>query len=161
MSPDRALSRPCGPDAPRAPDAATSPSRRAWLGQTLAAGAAACLVLAWPWRRALARKIGLKLAQLDSLREVGGSQVLNLKGLDGPLLLVRDGETSVRALNPMCTHKKCMVRYSAESGKLHCKCHKSAFKLDGKVLGGPAKKDLATYPASLTHDQVVVTLPDS
>ena len=136
-------------------------ARRQWLHQVVGAAGAACVVLMWPWRRALAKKIGIKLEQVAALKEVGGSQVLTLKGLEGPLLLVRESKTQIRAINPMCTHKKCQVRYSAESGKLHCKCHKSQFQLDGKVLGGPAKKDLATYPTSLTQEQVVISLPDA
>ena len=155
----RAVAPVAPPPAPR--PLSQQPARRQWLRQAAGAAAAACVVLLWPWRQALAKKIGIKLDQVAALKEVGGSQVLTLKALDGPLLLVRQSETEVRAINPMCTHKKCLVRYNTESKKLHCKCHKSQFELTGKVLGGPAKKDLATYPASLTQDQIVISLPDA
>ena len=134
------------------------PNRRDWLQATISGiGAAVALVL-WPASRAHAKKVGIKLAQLAGVHEVGGAQALKIKGQD--VLLVRESQTVVRAVNPMCTHKKCQVRYNNDTKKLHCKCHKSQFELSGKVLGGPAKKDLATYPAVLTEQQVILTLPD-
>lgn len=137
---------------------ASASSRRSWLRSTIACLGAALSGVLLPASRAHAKKVGLKLAQLTGLAEVGGAQALKIKGND--VLLVRDSATTVKAVNPMCTHKKCLVRYNNDTKKLHCKCHKSQFELSGRVLGGPAKKDLATYPAVLTQEQVVLTLPD-
>ena len=108
--------------------------------------------------RAHAKKVGLALGKVSELQNVGGSKLLKIKDQD--VLLVRDGADSVRAINPICTHKHCLVRYVQESNDLHCKCHKSAFKLDGTVMGGPAKKNLTTFPTQVANGQLVITLPD-
>ena len=90
------------------------------------------------------------------LKQVGGSTILKIKG--EPILFVRDSETSVRAIHSVCTHQKCTVGYNPKAGRIECGCHKSAFGLDGKVLDGPAPRPLATYPADLKGDRVVVSV---
>ena len=99
---------------------------------------AGALLLCLAPRRAWAKKVGLALAKVPALQTVGGAALLQIKGLE--MLLVRDTPNSVRAIDPNCTHKRCKVNYNAGSGKLHCKCHRSAFKLDGTVVGGPAPR---------------------
>jgi nitrite reductase/ring-hydroxylating ferredoxin subunit len=110
-----------------------------------------------PYRWAQAKKVGLKLAQVPLIGKVGGSTLVTIKGRD--LLLIRDSDKGIFAINPECTHKKCQVAYKAAQRGLACKCHKSAFKLDGTVLSGPAPRPLETFPAELRGDQVVITLP--
>lgn len=111
-----------------------------------------------PYRLAQAKKVGLKLAQVPGIAKVGGFELVTIKGRD--LLLVRDTAADVYAINPECTHKKCQVAYKATERGLACKCHKSAFKLDGTVVSGPAPRPLQTFPAQLRGEQVVITLPE-
>lgn len=110
-----------------------------------------------PWRRAEAKKVGLRLGQLPPLAHVGGTATVKVKGQE--IMLVRDAAGSVKAINPMCTHKACKVFYKKESNDLACKCHKSKFTLAGKVMGGPAPRPLQTFPASLHGEQIVIDLP--
>jgi cytochrome b6-f complex iron-sulfur subunit len=131
------------------------PERRGFL--RILTGAVVALVT-FPAAWARAKKVGLKMASVGQLSSVGGSATVKVKGLD--ILLVRDGEDSVKAINSTCTHKKCQVKYKSESNDLFCKCHKSKFQLDGTVVSGPAPKPLATYPASMQGDQIVISLPD-
>ena len=119
------------------------------------AGALALLAPGWAWAR---KKVALPLAKLVPLHEVGGSVMLKLKGK--PLLIVRDTKDTVRAFLPVCTHKKCKVRYSRKANRLKCKCHKSEFDLDGVNLSGPAPRPLTRYDATLTSDRVLVVLSD-
>ena len=44
-------------------------------------------------------------------------------------------------LSSICTHKGCKVRAQADES-FFCRCHKSAFDRDGRVLSGPAPRDL-------------------
>lgn len=113
----------------------------------------------WPMRSAQAKRYGIRRGSVKVLESVGGSAQVKLKGQD--VLLIRDSPTSVRALNPMCTHKKCLVRYHNASGDIQCKCHKSKFTLDGQVVSGPAPRALTTYPASITSEQIIVELPET
>lgn len=59
---------------------------------------------------------------------------------DRGVLIVRRGE-ELLALSPICTHRGCKVRPQADQGFV-CKCHGSQFDKDGKVLTGPAARDL-------------------
>lgn len=134
-------------------EAAPSPERRGLI-RALSLGAAAMVLL--PWRWAQAKKIGMRIAQMPALQKVGGSAVVTVKGQE--LLLIRDTATSIRAIDPMCTHKKCKVFYQAASRDLGCKCHKSKFSLSGEVMGGPAPRALRTFAAKIKGEQIIIDL---
>jgi Rieske Fe-S protein len=106
--------------------------------------------------RAEGGKVAIPLAKLETLKSVGGSIVLKVK--DKLLLLVRDSPASVRAFNPVCTHRQCVVAFSAGDQKIKCPCHGSLFDLEGRVVHGPASRPLERYPAHLAEEQVIVTL---
>lgn len=129
-------------------------ARRGFIKQLCAVAVA---VATFPYRLAQAKKVGLKLSQVPMLAKVGGSALVTIKGQD--LLLVRDSAQGLYAINPQCTHKKCQVAYKPALRGLACKCHKSAFKLDGTVISGPAPRALQTFPAELRGEQVVISLP--
>ena len=105
---------------------------------------------------AKAKKLGLALDKVPALKKVGGSATVKLKRKE--VLLIRDTETTVRALNAKCTHRECLVHYNKKTTKVDCSCHSSSFDLDGKVLGGPAEKDLKKYEATLSGGQIVVSM---
>lgn len=56
------------------------------------------------------------------------------------LFVIRRDQTLL-ALSSVCTHRGCKVRAEAD-GSFICKCHGSTFSPDGKVLKGPATRDL-------------------
>ncbi len=107
-------------------------------------------------RAAFAKKLGLGLDKVPSLNKVGGFAVVKLAGKD--LILIRDGETSVRALSSICTHQHCIVTYNSSAKKIQCKCHGSSFDLTGKVLHGPATAPLPTYGATLSDGKIILTV---
>jgi Rieske Fe-S protein len=106
--------------------------------------------------RAAGSKVALPLAKLQPLKSVGGS--ISLKVKDKLLLLIRDGAASVRAFNPVCTHRQCVVAFNSGENKIKCPCHGSQFDLNGRVIHGPASRPLETYVAELVGEQIVVTL---
>ncbi|HJX62462.1 MAG TPA: Rieske (2Fe-2S) protein [Polyangia bacterium] len=124
------------------------------LGSGLSLGA--LLALPSVAARAAGSKVAIPLAKLEMLKSVGGS--ISIKVKDKLLLLVRDSASSVRAFNPICTHRQCVVAFNAGDNKIKCPCHGSQFDLDGHVLHGPASRALETYPAELANEQVIVTL---
>jgi cytochrome b6-f complex iron-sulfur subunit len=136
-------------------DVATQPRRRGFLGWL--AGSAAALVF-FKAGVARAKKFAVGLDKAAAIKENGQSVKLKLK--EQPVLFVRSKEGTLHAIDPTCTHKKCQIDYSNETDHLHCKCHKSAYTLDGKVLGGPAPKPLTVFKASIDGERIIVELPD-
>ena len=134
-------------------------NRRRFLGVVISGAGA--LVLARPGRaRAKSRKVAVTLDRVGACKVVGGHVTIELEGRK--ILLVRDGETSVRALEPTCTHRQCHVAYKPDKGRIECPCHAAAFALDGSVQGGPAPKPLKTYPARIDAEKarIVLTLDE-
>ena len=71
--------------------------------------------------------------------------------------MIRRGD-EVFALSSICTHKGCKVRAQEDQSFL-CKCHKSRFDPEGKVLNGPAMRDLPRLSVKLSEqDHVLVRL---
>jgi glycine/D-amino acid oxidase-like deaminating enzyme/nitrite reductase/ring-hydroxylating ferredoxin subunit len=54
----------------------------------------------------------------------------------------RDQEGSIHAVSPTCTHLGCEVTFNTAERTWDCPCHGSRFDIDGRVLEGPAVKDL-------------------
>ncbi len=51
---------------------------------------------------------------------------------------------SKEAVSLTCTHQGCTVQM-ADDGKFHCPCHGAIFDSNGKVLKGPAERDLPRF----------------
>ncbi|MBD2198188.1 MULTISPECIES: FAD-dependent oxidoreductase [Calothrix] len=63
-------------------------------------------------------------------------------------------QESETAISLTCTHQGCTVK-KADDGKFHCPCHGAVFAADGKVLKGPAKRDLAKFKIAKRQDEEV------
>jgi len=49
---------------------------------------------------------------------------------------------SIQAISPTCTHMKCSVAWNSAESSWDCPCHGARYSTDGKVLNGPAVRDL-------------------
>jgi len=49
------------------------------------------------------------------------------------------------AISRTCTHLGCTLNLLLEEGVFACPCHQSRFDLNGRVLSGPAKRDLPLF----------------
>lgn len=66
-----------------------------------------------------------------------------LARLDGKTVAAyRDTEGQLHALAPYCTHLGCELHWNAAELSWDCHCHGSRFGVDGRVLSGPAVRDL-------------------
>lgn len=54
----------------------------------------------------------------------------------------RDGAGTIHAVSPVCTHLGCHVTFNTAETSWDCPCHGSRFDVDGRVISGPAVKDL-------------------
>lgn len=77
------------------------------------------------------------------LEKVGGFEVVETA--DDKVIVARTGLTSIVACSAICTHKGCTVAYEHESGQFVCPCHGARYETTGKVVKGPAKRDLKSY----------------
>ncbi|HTE02485.1 MAG TPA: FAD-dependent oxidoreductase [Mucilaginibacter sp.] len=89
----------------------------------------------------VADRMGIK--ETDSLKRLrpGTGKVVEVDG--EKIAAYRDEQGIIHALSPVCTHAKCIVNWNSEEKSWDCPCHGARFDIDGKVLTGPATKDLA------------------
>jgi Rieske Fe-S protein len=60
------------------------------------------------------------------------------------------------AIDPHCTHNRCLVKFDKEHNIFICPCHGARFKFTGEPISGPARKPLKTY--RIVEGAVMVTL---
>jgi glycine/D-amino acid oxidase-like deaminating enzyme/nitrite reductase/ring-hydroxylating ferredoxin subunit len=66
---------------------------------------------------------------------------------DGEVLAVYKSESGeIHYLSPKCTHLGCHVSWNSAERSWDCPCHGSRFSPEGKVLEGPAVRDLERKP---------------
>jgi glycine/D-amino acid oxidase-like deaminating enzyme/nitrite reductase/ring-hydroxylating ferredoxin subunit len=88
-----------------------------------------------------ARFIGerLKSAKPESLAP-GEGDIINTR--QGKVAMHKAQDGTVHTLSAACTHMGCLVNWNAAEQSWDCPCHGSRFAADGKVIHGPAVKDL-------------------
>jgi len=74
----------------------------------------------------------------------GNTAIVAGQGLANKLMVVKRTDGTYTALELLCPHKRGPLK--EVKGQLECDWHHSRFDLEGKVLNGPAKADLKTYP---------------
>ncbi len=83
-------------------------------------------------------------------------QILNKKSPVGKILVVRNANNTLLAVNPTCSHDGCTVKWSQGDSKYLCPCHSAEFNTQGQVLKGPPKKPLKLYQAKIEGNSVLV-----
>jgi Rieske Fe-S protein len=96
---------------------------------------------------------------LMAVGETVAASVNLVGGLATPLAVTRLSASEVAAVSRVCTHMSCTVALpAAAGGSLDCPCHGSRFTAGGQVLNGPAARALASFPARIAGNEVVVTI---
>jgi len=97
--------------------------------------------------------------RLSSLLLQSEKSVLVRAGEAGDKILVVHGsDGELHAINSVCTHKGCDVRYDNELGHLRCPCHGSEYGLDGHNIKGPAERPLKAYNVTTRSGRVIIEL---
>lgn len=83
--------------------------------------------------------------------------------VEGRLLLLASAGARIYATDDDCTHISGALDQGELDGyTLTCPIHLARFDVrDGRVLRGPAREPLPTYPVRIEGDQVLVGLPAS
>jgi glycine/D-amino acid oxidase-like deaminating enzyme/nitrite reductase/ring-hydroxylating ferredoxin subunit len=84
----------------------------------------------------------LEKAEADSLADLAKGEGKRLEVGGKKVAAYRDEDGTLFTLDPVCTHMKCLVEFNDAEKTWDCPCHGSRFDTDGKVLNGPAVKDL-------------------
>lgn len=57
----------------------------------------------------------------------------------------RNNEGKLHIVSAQCTHVKCTLGWNSDELTWDCPCHGSRFTYEGKVINGPANRDLPSY----------------
>lgn len=84
----------------------------------------------------------IEIPRVRDLSEVpaGQGRVVQMEG--ERMAVYRDESGTVHAVSPVCTHAQCIVHWNSSEKTWDCPCHGSRFEPGGKVIEGPAVKDL-------------------
>ncbi|SRR5579883_1454334 len=81
-----------------------------------------------------------------------------VKGLSDPALtylVISDGPRIAEyAINPTCTHLGCTVDWKADQNRFVCPCHGSQYDNQGRVVHGPARRNLGLLTVVVKQNQV-------
>ena len=117
--------------------------RRSFL-RLAVAGAIAFFVLLW--NRLILDHLELKKQETRILPYNENKTV----SFDGNYLVV-NYEEKTTVFSAHCTHLGCLIN-KKEDDRLVCPCHGSEYDLNGKVVKGPAWKNLEIIPFKITSD---------
>ncbi len=70
--------------------------------------------------------------------------------------VVKLSDNEVVAYSPSCTHLGCAYHFDSGKNEFVCPCHTTNFAIDGKVLGGPAPRDLDRFPVKTQGDRLLI-----
>jgi Rieske Fe-S protein len=76
--------------------------------------------------------------------------------LEFPIYLYRFSDTEYSALWMKCSHQGSELQASGDH--LYCSSHGSEFDKNGKVMQGPADKNLRTFTVSVSGDKIIIGL---
>lgn len=80
--------------------------------------------------------------QLETLAGLAPGEAKLVKFAGHSIALYKEENGNLHALNPVCTHMKCDVSWNTAERSWDCPCHGARYDIDGKVLTGPAHRDL-------------------
>ncbi|MFI5219608.1 MAG: FAD-dependent oxidoreductase [Bacteroidia bacterium] len=89
----------------------------------------------------------------DSPKNADNEKIYNLRKDEAAVIEIDgkkygaycDSDNLIHIVDAECTHLKCIVKWNNDEKTWDCPCHGSRFTCDGKVMNGPAIKDLQVY----------------
>jgi Rieske Fe-S protein len=88
------------------------------------------------------------LAEVERLAP-GSGDVVSVGGRKAAAY--RDPDGVVHAVSATCTHLGCQVRFNDAETSWDCPCHGSRYDIEGRVIHGPAVRDLEPLEMSQPH----------
>ena len=78
----------------------------------------------------------------ETLEDLGDDEGAVIKIHNRKSAVYKDEKGKLKTLSPLCTHMSCEVNWNNAERTWDCPCHGSRFDRSGKVIHGPALKDL-------------------
>ena len=72
-------------------------------------------------------------------------------------IIVINQDEKVTVFSSHCTHLGCKIN-KVENGRFVCPCHGSEYDLQGKVIKGPAHKNLEIIPSKITNEGTTIEI---
>jgi len=82
--------------------------------------------------------------------------IVNNEALKFPICVYRHDNQNYTALWMQCTHQGAELQVFGD--KLQCPAHGSEFDAKGNVTNSPADKNLRSFPVTVFHDQLKISL---
>jgi glycine/D-amino acid oxidase-like deaminating enzyme/nitrite reductase/ring-hydroxylating ferredoxin subunit len=79
---------------------------------------------------------------IPSVNELPPGEGAIIKERMNPIAAYRDQAGKLYSSSAVCVHLGCIVQWNGEEKTFDCPCHGSRFTYEGKVVNGPANKDL-------------------
>lgn len=70
--------------------------------------------------------------------------------------VVKKSPTDIKVFSPICTHLGCRYNWDEDKKQFVCPCHNSVYTIDGKVVSGPAPRDLDELPIEMKDGDLYV-----
>ena len=147
------------------PPDAIDASRRSllWMGATAigavyvgAIGYPVYKYLATPAERA-ATAAAVTSTSLEGADKLPMNSALMFKFGTKPAMLIRHSDGQFIALDAVCTHLGCTVKYNSDSNKIECACHGGVYDpKTGANVSGPPPKPLTQYKVEVQDGRVFV-----
>lgn len=80
--------------------------------------------------------------KIEGLSELAHGEAKVVKYEGETVAVYKDEAGALHALNPVCTHAKCIVAWNTAEKTWDCPCHGARYSIEGEVLTGPARKGL-------------------
>jgi cytochrome b6-f complex iron-sulfur subunit len=123
-------------------DTGVSNKRRHFLGRSLQwTGGLLSLLLIYP----LLRFLGFTIKPKPRYITVSAPLPLSGYHAERDFILFAGENGTPFAVSRTCTHLGCRVNFLEDRQIIECPCHQSRFTPHGKLIAGPAKKNLSSY----------------
>lgn len=80
--------------------------------------------------------------KIETLSELANGEARLVEYEGKKLAIYKDDNGRLFAVNPVCTHAKCIVDWNTSEKSWDCPCHGARYTAMGEVLNGPARKPL-------------------
>ncbi|MCC6287424.1 MAG: FAD-dependent oxidoreductase [Chitinophagaceae bacterium] len=84
----------------------------------------------------------LPAEKLEVLSGIAAEEGRLVKYEHHKLAVFKDAQHNIHMVHPVCTHLKCDVQWNVAERSWDCPCHGARYDVDGKVITGPAGRDL-------------------